>query len=143
VTLKAAADAWFGAPAADQGARLAATEAVRWLEWAVRSYQRTMLGITLILLSAQIVMTARIPRPIGVVMALSGFAYIAQGVVVGAEGFSSNLTIPGLLAFVFDFAWMIWLVIVAWQKPHTVRPRSEEHTSELQSRSDLVCRLLL
>ena len=72
VTLKAAADAWFGAPAADQGARLAATEAVRWLEWAVRSYQRTMLGITLILLSVQIVMTARIPRPIGVVMALSG-----------------------------------------------------------------------
>src|SRR2546428_9328760 len=26
---------------------------------------------------------------------------------------------------------------------HPVRPRSEEHTSELQSRSDLVCRLLL
>src|SRR2546428_9527708 len=25
----------------------------------------------------------------------------------------------------------------------TLRPRSEEHTSELQSRSDLVCRLLL
>src|SRR2546421_12085897 len=26
---------------------------------------------------------------------------------------------------------------------HVVQPRSEEHTSELQSRSDLVCRLLL
>src|SRR5206468_11942572 len=26
---------------------------------------------------------------------------------------------------------------------HGLRPRSEEHTSELQSRSDLVCRLLL
>src|SRR2546421_3014757 len=26
---------------------------------------------------------------------------------------------------------------------HSNRPRSEEHTSELQSRSDLVCRLLL
>src|SRR2546428_3643168 len=26
---------------------------------------------------------------------------------------------------------------------HTIVPRSEEHTSELQSRSDLVCRLLL
>jgi len=55
-------------------------------------------------------------------MALSGLAYIAQGVVVGAEGFSSNGTIPGLLAFVFDLAWMIWLVIIVWQKPHTVRP---------------------
>src|SRR2546428_7989634 len=29
------------------------------------------------------------------------------------------------------------------QHPEATRPRSEEHTSELQSRSDLVCRLLL
>src|SRR5260221_8187974 len=29
-----------------------------------------------------------------------------------------------------------------WQ-PRAMRPRSEEHTSELQSHSDLVCRLLL
>src|SRR2546421_1860712 len=29
------------------------------------------------------------------------------------------------------------------QRAHQARPRSEEHTSELQSRSDLVCRLLL
>src|SRR5947207_3020238 len=28
-------------------------------------------------------------------------------------------------------------------RPARVRPRSEEHTSELQSHSDLVCRLLL
>src|SRR5207249_11556909 len=27
--------------------------------------------------------------------------------------------------------------------PHCITPRSEEHTSELQSRFDLVCRLLL
>src|SRR5438105_14660080 len=30
---------------------------------------------------------------------------------------------------------------IAW--PHLLDPRSEEHTSELQSRVDLVCRLLL
>src|SRR2546421_9452362 len=30
-----------------------------------------------------------------------------------------------------------------WRKPHRDDRRSEEHTSELQSRSDLVCRLLL
>src|SRR5438034_3838979 len=30
-----------------------------------------------------------------------------------------------------------------WQARHTRRRRSEEHTSELQSHSDLVCRLLL
>jgi hypothetical protein len=120
VALKAAANAWLAAPVADQGARLAATEAMRWLEWAAGSYQLTMLGITLILVGAQTVVTVRIPRPIGVVMALSGFAYIAQGILVGAEGFSSNLAIPALLALVLDWAWMIWLVIIAWQKPRRV-----------------------
>src|SRR5216683_6052193 len=30
-----------------------------------------------------------------------------------------------------------------WPTPHGPGSRSEEHTSELQSRSDLVCRLLL
>src|SRR5215211_2216477 len=51
VVLKAASDAWLTAPAVEQPARLAATEAVRWLEWGVRSYQRSVLGVTLILLA--------------------------------------------------------------------------------------------
>lgn len=122
VALKAAADAWLAAPAAEQPGRLAATEAVRWLEWGMRSYQRSMLGVTLILVAAQIVLSVRIPRPIGYVMAVSGVSYIVQGLVVGAEGFSSNGTVPGLLAFVLDLAWMLWLVVVAWQMPRLVRP---------------------
>jgi hypothetical protein len=124
VALKAAADAWLSAPVAEQPGRLAALEAVRWLEWGVRSYQRAMQGLTLILLAAQIVLTVRIPRPIGYAMALAGITYIVQGVVVGVEGFSSNGTIPGLLAFVLDLAWMITLVVVAWQKPGRVRSLS-------------------
>ena len=43
-------------------------------------------------------------------------------IVLGAEGFSSNGTVPGLLRFVFDLAWMIWLVVMAWQRPQAVRP---------------------
>jgi hypothetical protein len=78
--------------------------------------------VTLILVAAQILVTVRIPRPIGYVMVLSGLAYIAQVIVVGAEGFSSNGTVPGLLGFVLDLAWMIWLVVMAWQRPHPVRP---------------------
>ena len=42
--------------------------------------------------------------------------------MLGAEGFSSNGTVPGLAGFVLDFAWMIWLVVVAYQKPNAVRP---------------------
>src|SRR5437773_4603297 len=36
---------------------------------------------------------------------------------------------------------MVWMDI--WWNPATCRKRSEEHTSELQSHHDLVCRLLL
>ena len=43
-------------------------------------------------------------------------------IIVGAEGFSANGSLPGLLAFVFDLAWMIWLVVMAWQRPQAVRP---------------------
>jgi hypothetical protein len=121
VALKAAADAWLSAPVAEQPARLAALEGIRWLEWGVRSYERSMQGLTLILLAVQIVLTVRIPRPIGYAMAIAGVTYVAQGVVVGAEGFSANGTIPGLLAFVLDLAWMITLVFVAWQKPSRAR----------------------
>src|SRR5690625_5817911 len=39
---------------------------------------------------------------------------------------------------------VVVLVTSAWQRHgHEVRQRSEEHTSELQSRGHLVCRLLL
>ena len=34
-------------------------------------------------------------------------------------------------------------LLLYWTGKSGTRPRSEEHTSELQSRSDLVCRLLL
>src|SRR5260221_9983210 len=38
---------------------------------------------------------------------------------------------------------MILRMVFSLQPPQTPRHRSEEHTSELQSHSDLVCRLLL
>src|SRR2546428_5485562 len=43
-----------------------------------------------------------------------------------------------------DFARFARLGVIASMQPyHAIDDRSEEHTSELQSRSDLVCRLLL
>jgi hypothetical protein len=115
VALKQAVDAWAGAPVAEQAARFASTEAIRWLEWGVRSYQRLMLGLSLVLFAVVIVRTGRISRPIGYLMGLSGLAYAVQGVVVGAEGFSATGTVPQLLAFLFDLIWMIWLAIIAWR----------------------------
>jgi hypothetical protein len=50
-----------------------------------------------LLLVVVIVSTGRIPRPIGYLMGVSGLAYIAQGWIIGSEGFSANNTLPTLI----------------------------------------------
>src|SRR5207249_6724344 len=46
-------------------------------------------------------------------------------------------------SFVLEVADANELRAIKWMKSSSYRGRSEEHTSELQSRFDLVCRLLL
>ena len=78
VALKQAVDAWASAPDAEKTARFASAEAIRWLEWGVRSYQSFMLGLTFVLFATVIVWTAGTARAIGYLMGLSGLAYIVQ-----------------------------------------------------------------
>src|SRR5688572_32452212 len=47
-----------------------------------------------------------------------------------------------LLLFALRTA-LVLLLVLAFAHPYITRKRSEEHTSELQSQSNLVCRLLL
>src|SRR5947208_7059665 len=49
----------------------------------------------------------------------------------------------GVQATPDDDGWLVALADMPWIKPSTIRTRSEEHTSELQSPDHLVCRLLL
>ncbi len=113
VALKQVVDAWASAPEAEKAARFASAEAIRFLEWGGRSYQDFMFGITFVLFAIVIVSTARIPRLLGVLVGLTGIAYIAQGFVVGAEGFSDNNSIPTLVAYAVWLVWSIWLMIFA------------------------------
>jgi hypothetical protein len=115
VALKQAVNAWANAPQAEKAARFASAEAIRWLEWGGRSYQDFMFGITFLLFAVVIVWTARIPRPIGLLVGLTGIAYIAQGFVTGFEGFSANNSIPTLFAYLVWLAWSVWLLILAWR----------------------------
>jgi hypothetical protein len=108
-------DAWVSAPHAAKAARFASAEAMRWLEWGVRSYQDFALGLALLLFAAAVVRTAGVPRLIAYLMGLSGLTYLVQGWVVGSEGFSGTDTILILLAWALSLAWMIWLVVVAWR----------------------------
>ena len=120
VALKQAVDAWVSAPEAEKAARFASAEAIRWLEWAVRSYHSFMLGLSFVLFATVIVWTARTSRPIGYLMGLSGLAYIVQGWVIGSEGFSATNNAPTLLGIILVLAWSIWLLIIAWRMKESV-----------------------
>jgi hypothetical protein len=120
VALKQTVDAWVNAPETEKAARFASAETIRWLEWAVRSYQSFVLGLSFLLFGTAIVWTARIPRPIGILMGLSGLAYMAQGWVLGSVGFSETNTIPTLLSIAFTLTWSVWFLVIAWRMKESI-----------------------
>jgi hypothetical protein len=117
VALKHAVNAWASAPDAEKATRFASAEAIRWLEWGVRSYQDFAMGLAFLLFAAAVIRTAWAPRLIAYLMGLAGLTYLVQGWVVGSEGFSRTHTIAIVLAWVVNLAWMVWLAIVAWRMP--------------------------
>jgi hypothetical protein len=108
------------AQGAEKAARFASAETVRWLEWGARSYHDYALGPALLLLAAALIRTAWVMRPIAYLVGLSGLAYLVQGWVVGADGFSPTHTILILVAWVVTLGWMTWLAVVAWRLPASV-----------------------
>jgi hypothetical protein len=107
--------AWVNAPEAEKVARFASAEAVRWIEWGLRSYQAFTMGLALLLFTVALLRTAWLPRPIAYLMGLTGLTYLWQSWVVGSEGFSQTMSIAIVLAEVLGAAWMIWLVVIAWR----------------------------
>jgi hypothetical protein len=70
VGLKQAVNALASTENGDKAVRFAAAETVRWLEWAVRSYQSFVFGLALIRFGAVIAVIGRLPRPVGYLMVL-------------------------------------------------------------------------
>jgi hypothetical protein len=114
--------AWLSAPAAEQAARFASAEAIRWVEWGLKSYQGYTLGLALLLFGIAIAATARVPRPIGYLMGLSGLAFIVSGWVIGVQGFADIGAAPSDLAQFFLPVSMIWLLVVAWRRTSSLQP---------------------
>lgn len=113
VALKQAVDAWANAPETEKAARFASAETIRWLEWGTRSYHSFTFGLALILLGAALAMTARLPKAVGYLMALSGLAYLVQGWVLGSQGFPESNTVAILVGYAFLLASIVWLFVVA------------------------------
>lgn len=121
VALKQAVDAWASAPAAEKETRLASAETIRWLEWGINSYWNFMQGLALLLYATVIVWTARVSRLIGLLMAVSGLAFIALGWLTGTHGFTPANTLPTYVGHGLNDVWMIWLLIIAWRKNRSQR----------------------
>ena len=117
VANKQADVAWVSATGAEKTARFASAEAIRWIEWGVRSYQTIALGLALLLICVAVLRTSWLPRLIAYLIAISGLSYLMQGWVVGTEGFSQTESVLIVLSWVLSVAWMIWLAIVARQMP--------------------------
>lgn len=120
VALKQAVDAWVRAPEGEKAERFIAAETVRWLEWGMRSYENFAIGLAVLLLAAAAFATSGLPRAIALLITLSGFTYLAQGWLAGAEGFSPAHTYAIILAEVINAVWMTWLLVVAWSTDKTV-----------------------
>ena len=120
VALKQAVDAWMSAPETEKAARLASAEAIRWLEWGVRSYHSFMLGGSFVLVSVSVVRTPEAPDAIGYLMGMSGIAYVCQGWVLGSSGFSVANTYPTLSAIALVVSWTVWLLV--WSLRHADIP---------------------
>jgi len=113
VANKQADVAWVSASGPEKAARFASAEAIRWIEWGLRSYHDVALGFALLLSSVAVARATWTPRPVAYLMALSALAYLAQGWVVGSDGFSTMESILIVLAWVFSVAWMSWMVVAA------------------------------
>jgi hypothetical protein len=103
----------------DKPARFASAEAMRWLEWGMRSYHDYALGLALVLLAAVAATTFRglVPNGVAALMAASGLVYLAQGWVVGQDGFSTTNSYLIVVAWVLSVGWMGWLTVVASRRP--------------------------
>jgi hypothetical protein len=121
VANKFAANAWVSAPASEKALRFASAQAVRWLEIGTSSYLDFTLGLALVLLAVVIVWTARVPKPIGYLLGVSGLAYFEQGWIIGTTGFSSATTVPTNAGYTLLFASMIGLLIVAWPRKQSAQ----------------------
>jgi Domain of unknown function (DUF4386) len=107
IALKYVVDAWVAAPPAEEEARFADAESLRWLEWGIQSYFRILFGLTIALFGSAVAITRLVPRWLGVVAVIGGALSIAAGVDVGYQGLASGLqdaVIPAFQLTILVFA---------------------------------------
>jgi hypothetical protein len=131
VANKIAVDTWAAAAPSDKPTRLAVAEALRWIEIGTTSYLDIMIGLALIFLALIIMLTAKVPRPVGYLLAVSGLGFMIVGWLVATHGFTSSNTLPISVGYGVLFISMTWALIHSWrvEKQTALKPPdpTEEH----------------
>jgi hypothetical protein len=91
IALKQNVDAWVAASGTEKALRFDDAETVRWLEWGFQSYFRLLLGLSLLLSGAAVVVSRLIASWLGYLLILAGALSIAVGIDVGYSGLESGL----------------------------------------------------
>jgi hypothetical protein len=91
IALKQNVNAWVAASGAEKDLRFDDAETVRWLEWGLQSYFRVLLGLSLLLSGAAVLVSRLIARWLGCLLILAGALSLAVGVDVGYAGLESGL----------------------------------------------------
>jgi hypothetical protein len=114
ITLERAVDAWASAPADQQTAAFAAAETVRWTEIGMNSLSNFLTGLTLLLLGLAIALGMVYPRWTGWMAAVSGVAFMYNGVVeVAYEGFGPSIV--KLVGLVLLAVWAFIMAVLMWR----------------------------
>jgi hypothetical protein len=107
VALKQAVDTWAAAPESERIARFSYGRARPLVGVGGAQLPELRVGSALAVTGCAIYRSRHELRLAGVLMAGSGLAYIVQGWVLGAEGFSNANTVPTLAGYVLVFGWTI------------------------------------
>jgi hypothetical protein len=107
-------DAWASAPAPQKTAAFAAAEVARWTEIGMNSLSFFLAGLTLFLFGLAIALGRVYPRWVGLMAAISGAAFMYDGVVVVAyEGFVPSIVkTVGLLLLA---VWAFVMAVLMWR----------------------------
>jgi hypothetical protein len=115
VALKAAVDAWQAAPSGEADAAFRVADSVRSIEKGLSALFNLTNGVTVLLLSAAVLLGRRLPAWIGLVGAVAGSAFLALGVVTASSGFSPEASSVALVATVAAPVFVVALAVALWR----------------------------
>jgi hypothetical protein len=128
VALKQTVNAWAAAADAEKTARFASAESIRWLEWGMRSYHDTAMGLALVIL-VPVMKRAGLSIGMAFLIGVSGLALLAQGWIAGTEGFTSAQSLAIVIGWAASLAWMVWFAMTAWSTIASGESQASEATA--------------